>query len=311
MNKLEDIVMFVNLYNNMFSIQIVEHGFPIFNMIEESEGGIEEYAMMVENYVERIANYYKFNLRKGKKVIGKVLAFNMNEDFSDSDLQELVIDRLSSFKAQLCSFNVEEKFSKLLPKACKLPYTVLLGEQYRSQHDIDFKLKRVSKKTVLGHQFMVFSMAIIVLILLVYIPYYALSEEQKMQQNRNNILQIQLDMLEEETPQPVVLPVDQMNYNTAYTYISSQKFVFTPYILNLLDSQTATVLVRSYRVETKLNQIQMVIQGTTEQELYEFVIDIYESYGVQEEPSSERWMIKRPTYSLSASFTMEVTITYA
>lgn len=118
-------------------------------------------------------------------------------------------------------------------------------------------------------------------------------------------------MLEEETPQPVVLPVDQMNYNTAYTYISSQKFVFTPYILNLLDSQTATVLVRSYRVETKLNQIQMVIQGTTEQELYEFVIDIYESYGVQEEPSSERWMIKRPTYSLSASFTMEVTITYA
>ena len=73
-NKLEDIVMFVNLYNNMFSIQIVEHGFPIFNMIEESEGGIEEYAMMVENYVERIANYYKFNLRKGKKVIGKVLS---------------------------------------------------------------------------------------------------------------------------------------------------------------------------------------------------------------------------------------------
>ncbi len=61
--------MLVSIYEGMFSLQIVEEHIPIFNLIEEVDGGLEEYDMIIENFVERIANYYKYNLRKGKAEI--------------------------------------------------------------------------------------------------------------------------------------------------------------------------------------------------------------------------------------------------
>ncbi len=306
--KLDDIVMFVNMYKGMFSIQIVENGFPIFNMIEESEGGMEDYALMVENYVERIANYYKFNLRKGKKSIDKVLVFNIHEEDANRDLEVSVIKRLGSFNAQLCNLKIEENN---FPNACIIPYAMMKGEAYRTQDEIEFNLKRISKKTVLGHQIMVLSMAIIIFVLLVYIPYYALEEEKRMAQNQNNVLQIQLDMLREETEQPIKFPVDQTNYNASYDYISAQEYPFTPYLLDLLDSETATVLIRSYQVDTKLKQIKVVIQGTNEQELYEYVLVIYEAYGIIDQKTDKRWIEEEPTYRLTLALTMEVTIQYA
>jgi uncharacterized protein YoxC len=310
-SQLDDITMFVNLYNGMFSIQILEKGFPIFNMIEENDGGKEEYAQMIENYVERIANYYKFNLRKGKQHIAKVLIFNMNEDVDDEELQKLLVKKLSSYKAQLCTFNVEETFSKLLPKACKLPYAVLLGESYRDQNSIDFKLERIPRNRMFGHQLMVVAFAIVVFMLLVYIPYYAMSEEIKLQQNRNNALQMQLDMLIEETPQTSEVPVVQLEYNRAYTYIMNQQDVFTGYLLDIIDLQTPSVTLTSYQVRPETNEIAIFIQANTEQELYEFIISLYETHGVVDEPTSSRWITETPTYRFTAALTMEVTISYA
>lgn len=310
-NQLDDIVMFVNLYNGMFSIQIIEKGFPIFNLIEENDGGLEEYALMIENYVDRIANYYKYNMRKGKQTISKALVFNMNDDMEDQDLEKHLIKKLSSYKAQLCTFNVEETFSKLLPKACKLPYAILLGEPFRLQHALDFKLNRIPKNRIYGHQLMVMSFAIVVLMLLVYIPYYAMSEEIKMQQNRNNALDMQLDMLIEETPQVTVIPTDQMDYNTAHDYLSSREVPFTSYLGDLQDAETSDVQMTSYQVKPASNEIIILLQGTTQQDLYEFVLMIYEMHGVITEPTTDRWMTSRPTYRILTPLTMEVTIIYA
>lgn len=133
----------------------------------------------------------------------------------------------------------------------------------------------------------------------------------QMAQNQNNVLQIQLDMLKEETEQPIINPVDQTNYNTAYDYISSEEYPFTSYLLDLLDSQTQTVLIRSYQVDTKLKQIKIVIQGTTERELYEYVLAVYETYGITDQKTDERWIEEEPTYRLTLTLTMEVTIQYA
>jgi hypothetical protein len=309
--QLDDVTMFVNLYNGMFSIQILEKGFPIFNLIEENDGGKEEYAQMIENYVERIANYYKYNLRKGKQSIGKVLFFNMNEDIQDEELNKLLIKKLTAYKAQVCTFNVEETFSKLLPKACKLPYAVLLGESLRLQHNIDFILERIPRNRIRGHQLMVVTFSIIVFMLLIYIPFYAMSEEIKLQQNRNNALEMQLDMLIEETPQTPEVPVDQLNYNIAYDYLISKQDVFTTYITDIANLQTPEVTLTSYQVRPDTDEIVISIIGDSEQDLYEFVIHLYETHGVVAQKTTTRWISELPSYRFTASLTMEVTISYA
>jgi hypothetical protein len=310
-SQLDDIVMFVNLYQGMFSIQILEKGFPIFNLIEENDGAVEEYALMIENYVERIANYYRFNLRKGKQTISKVLVFNMNDDVEDQDLSKVLIKKLSSYKAQLCDFHVEETFQKALPKTCKLPYAIFLGESYRLQHNIDFKLQRVPKNRILGHKLMVVSFAIVALMLLVYIPYYAMTEEIKLQQNRNNALQMQLDMLIQETPANPIIPTDQLNYNTAYQYIQGQISVFTPMVSQLMLTQNADVTITSYQVNPGSKRIILVLQGTNQDVLYEYLLEIYERHGVVGEATLERFMVSQPTFRITTPQTMEVTIIYA
>lgn len=310
-SPLEEIVMFVNLYTGMFSIQILEKGFPIFNLIEENDGGKEEYALMVENYIERIANYYRYNLRKGKQTIAKVLIFNMNDDLADEELNKLLIRKLSSYKAQLCDFHLEETFSKMLPKTCKLPYAVLLGEPFRLQHNIDFKLERIQKTRIYGHQMMVVAFTIVVFMLLVYIPFYAMSEEIKMQQNRNNALQMQLDMLIEETPAIPVYPIDQLNHNTAYQHIANEQDMFGAYILDIMALFDSDVSLSSYQLRPGQNEIIIIINGTSDTHLYEYVIDLYETHGVLNEPTTTRWMTERPTYRFTSPSTMEVTIYYA
>jgi len=310
-SQLEEIVMFVNLYTGMFSIQIIEKGFPIFNLIEENDGGKEEYALMVENYVERIANYYRYNLRKGKQAIAKILVFNMNDDVTDDELSKLLIKKLSSYKAQLCTFNLEETFSNTLPKACKLPYAVLLGEPFRLQHNIDFKLERIQRNKIYGHQMMVVAFAIVVFMLLVYIPFYAMSEEIKMQQNRNNALQMQLDMLIEETPSIPVYPINQLNHNTAYHHIINQQDVFSTYIMDVVALTDADVTLTTYQVRPGQNEIILIINGTSDTHLYEFVLALFEAHGIINQPTSTRWISVRPTYRLTSPNTMEVTIYYA
>ena len=147
--------------------------------------------------------------------------------------------------------------------------------------------------------------------LLVYIPYYAMSEEIKLQQNRNNALQMQLDMLIEETPQTSEVPVVQLEYNRAYSYIMNQQDVFTSHLLDITNLQSPSVILTSYQVRPETNEIAIYIQADTEQELYEFIISLYESHGVIDEPTLTRWITKTPTYRFTATLTMEVTISYA
>lgn len=309
--QLDEVVMFVNLYQGMFSIQILEKGFPIFNLIEENDGGIEEYTLMIENYVERIANYYKFNLRKGRQAIKKVLFFNMNTEVEDQEIESLLIKKLSSYKAQICDFNTNETFSNLLPKVCKLPYAIFLGEADRLQQSIDFKLQRIPKNRIFGHQLMVVSFAIVAIMLLVYIPYYAMSEEIKMQQNNNNALQMQLDMLLEETPTLPEIPVDQLEYNQAYNTILNELDVVTPMISKLLMTQSAEVTITSYQVRLHDNEIVLMIMGTDQNALYEYLLFIYETHGIMDEKTDMRFITTQPTFNIISSQTMEVTITYA
>lgn len=310
-SNIDENVMFVNVYNEMFSIQIIEKGFPIFNLIEETDAGKEEFALNIENFVDRISNYYKYNLRKGKQSISKVLVFNMNDDFSHDELENLLIKRLKSYAAKLCDFNIEETFSKSLPRQCKLPYAALLGETYRVQHNIDFKLNRRRINHVYGHYLMVLSFAIAVFTILVYVPYYAMSEEIKMQQNRNNALDMQLDLLIMETPQNPNYPINQINHHQSYHAIFDERDHVSTYIYDIVSVLPSHIIMTNYQIRTLNNEIVILITSTSQQDLYEFVLDLYEHYGVRTLPDDTFWLTKRPTYRITSPTTMEVTIYYA
>jgi hypothetical protein len=138
-----------------------------------------------------------------------------------------------------------------------------------------------------------------------------MSEEIKMQQNRNNALQMQLDMLVEETPAIPVYPVDQLNHNTAYQKITHEQDMFGSYIEDVMALLDSDVSLSSYQVQPGQNKIVIIINGTSDTHLYEYVIDLFEYHGVVSVPTETNWITERPTYRFTSPTTMEVTIYYA
>src|SRR5690606_24784907 len=75
-------LMLVSLYDRTITIKIVEDNVPIFSVTEEAEDSSQQYFDVLENYVERIINYYRFNLNKGAKNIENIVFYNFSEDIT-------------------------------------------------------------------------------------------------------------------------------------------------------------------------------------------------------------------------------------
>ena len=68
--------MLVSLYDRTITIKIVEDNVPIFSVTEEAEDSSQQYFDVLENYVERIINFYRFNINKGEKSIENIVFYN-------------------------------------------------------------------------------------------------------------------------------------------------------------------------------------------------------------------------------------------
>lgn len=126
--KLIDGLMVFQMFDSMFSLTVFEKEYPVFALMDDMDDTSKLYET-TEQYISRIANYYKFNLTGGKKQINKIVIFNLTSNKTNEDVQTELDVRLKGMNYEI--FEMEKKseyYSKILPTSC---YVALGSSLYK------------------------------------------------------------------------------------------------------------------------------------------------------------------------------------
>ncbi len=305
-------IMLVTIYNKLLAIQIFVNNTPIFQMIEECDGSSRDPQLILENYIERIANYYKYNITKGELSVEDVVIFNLADRFYDQDLNKGVVKQLKDFNTSLYEFKGIEELEKELPKACYLPYASLKTKDTQFQFTFEFKLERIKRVNIYGNYLMVVSFLIFSTVALLYIPFFLFSEDIANQQNLNQGLENQLYILQRDLPESSGYTPEQIVFNDLYDSLSESEKSYEPYITDLISKLNANVNLLTFDCDATNQTVVITISGSTRLDLDEYVLEIYEAYGITDLISSEqRWIVSVPEVSVTSEFVMEVTLYHA
>jgi len=302
--------MIVSIYARMLTIQIVGDNLPLFSMNEEIDAPMEEYGELLESYVERIANYYKYNLNKGKESITSVLIFNFSDQMDMTFLVGNIVPRLNHLNTSVFDLTEEEGL-KNLPHECHVAYACSINNENKD-FKLKFKLDRVKRINLYSSYILVLAFAIFSFTALIYIPYALGREDINVQRNLNNILQNQLDILIRDVPNPEDLLQIEKDYSTAYDDLSDAESLSTKMMIDLVSQLNGSLSLSNYQINNNEQKIVLVISALTEIELNEYLIMIYENYGIIiGSPDPDRWMVSAPIRRSMSTLTMEVTLFYA
>lgn len=305
--------MVVIAYDNNITINIIESEYTIFGMNDECDLSTASACVRIEEYIERIANYYQFNLRKGRQKIDNVFVIDMSDNHERTN-------RLQMFKENnLLEYNVvflnAEDFNPILIGAqptVDITYISSLTASKEKFSNLDFNMIRPNKNTVYMNYVMLFSISLIALLALIYIPFININDQIVEQENFNNALIIQRDMLENSLQGTNSFSSYEQNYNEIYTYLNLQSQKETKYIEDLIDLTGIDINLSSTKFYANEKKIELTVTANSEFLLYEYVISIYEEYGVISGISSaDKWIVSYPETTFTSSLTMKVVIYYA
>lgn len=310
-DKLEN-TMIVTLMERMISIHIVEDMLPIFGMIEECDGLGDTLCEKVENYVERIANYYKFNLRKGKSSIKDVVVINLSERLTNDYVEKRLLSMLADFHVRLFISGKLSELDQSSVKTVEVAAACNLTREREQKLSLSFAIDRLKKTKLYANYLMVLAIAIFSLVSLVYVPYHLLVEDIALEENIILNLEHRLDSLLAEIPAESSYTNVEKDYSNAYDYLASMATAPTAYVADLTSLISGSLELTSYRIDQSANQIILVVRATSETDLYEYLLDIYENYGiVSGTDDPDRWMMDQPTRRFLSGLVMEVIVTYA
>ncbi len=129
--KDEDLIdglMIFQMFDSMFSITVFEKEYPVFSLMDDIETA-DKIFETTEQYISRIANYYKFNLNDGAKSIQKICIFNLSSLKTNEDTEEELKQRLQGMNYEVFDMNKKsEYYEKILPVSC---YVALAASLYK------------------------------------------------------------------------------------------------------------------------------------------------------------------------------------
>ena len=304
--------LLVTLFERMLSIHVFEEGIPVFSMIEELEGSGEAFYDTIESYIERIANYYRYNLRKDKNNIYNALIFNLTDRVDQETFVEKMGLRLKSFITTLVDMS---EFDAILFEQQKVTHLAYASNRLGNQDiklKVNFKIERLNKSKLYANYILVLALAVFSVFTLLYIPYQLNLQVIQDYANTNASLALQIEALKSELLTEDDYPQAQIDYNDAYNYLIDQELSPSDYLDDLLIYVTGTLSVTKYTVDSKTKKITIVISSNTEFELSEYIIQIYETYGITINSTDlSRWMMDSPIRKNISTFVMEVTVYYA
>lgn len=280
-------------------------------MTEEYTGQIQGYYDIVSNYIERIANYYRYNMRKNTASIKDVILYDFAESVDKNDLKRDLIDHLSQFKMEIFSAVEQNPVLKDMPKLSLIAFASGISEELAHDDKVEFKIERRSKKVLYANYVFVLTFAVITALLVFYVPYLDMEQQIIVQQNKNNALQNQLEGLLREAPESKEWSDIEIEYSEAYDAINQTRVSPSSYYDDLLVYITSDIILDEFRYNTEEKTITLIVRSDLEVNLFEYALIIYEAYGTLGDPTVERWMVSKPETKIIFEFVMEVTITHA
>lgn len=303
--------MFVSLFDGFFVIQIIENHLPIFSMTEEYTGQIQGYYDIVSNYIERIANYYRFNMRKNTASIKDVILYDFAETIDKNDIKRDIIDHLTQFNMEIFSAVEQNPVLKDMPKLSLMAFASGISEELAHDDKVEFKVQRRSKKVLYANYVFVLTFAVITALFLFYVPYLDMEQQIIVQQNKNNALQNQLEGLLREVPESKEWSDLEIDYSEAYDRIGITRVSPSQYYDDLWLLLNDDIILKDFKYDTGTKTITLLIRSDVEVNLFEYALAIYEDYGTLGDPTMSRWMVSKPQTKMLNESIMEVKITHA
>jgi type IV pilus assembly protein PilM len=306
--------MIVSIYDKLISFHILEKNRLIFGAIEECDGNRDRFKDTITNNIERIANYYRYNLRKGKSQIEKTLVFNLNDYLDSKELKEAVFPDLKHMNIHLYySESIQEVF-KDLPKGSLVAFgsNEFLQRRQKDKKIIDFQLKRINQLRLIGYYFLVLTITIFASISLLYIPYNQSRDQINDQRYRNETLEYQIDRLQNYIDNQ---QDSQTNSSlvSAYNLIESkQDDMPIDYFLDLVDILPGTITITDYEFNVLEKSMKVTITSDDTEELINYILEVHERFKIGEDNINQnQWITIMPDTVFLTGNVCEVTIYYA
>ncbi len=309
--KQYDHLMIVSVFDYMLTINVMEKDIPVFGMIEEFEGNLKSYDEMIENYIERVANYYRFNIKKGVEAITDIVIFNFSREISDKHITEKIKPEIKDVHIEVHQKDKDNQEIQDAHKICIMAYAESVLMQSPEPQHFNFSIDRVKKMNRYANYIMVLSFAIFTAITLIYIPLFTFNEDINIQTNINNVLQHQLDVLQQDNPIISEYTDTEIDYSNAYDFINQQLVYPADYYRDLLSQIYGSLEVVRYSLNASDHEITIMVSATSYAELFEYAVLIDEAYGISDTPNESRWIVTQSEEINLSTLLMEVTLQYA
>lgn len=298
-------LMQVVVFDREFTISIIEKGIPVFLMTEELENHAIDRVLV---FMERILNYFRYNMNKGEKTVTETVIFNFSAHIDDRTIERDVMSELTEFNATLMKWPDDLPTSNGQLNDIRLPYASLKGKSHADIAPI--KLNRLSTRLRLASFFFVMAFTVFSITVLIYIPFHLASEKLTEQQQINQTLEayyLRMNRIENQDEDALI-----ERYREAYDFLDVQTVTQLDKWLNQLVSFTSDVRLETIHVNQRTHTITILIQAESQHKLEEYVLMVYETHGIiNGQVTEERWIAQPPSFIMKSTFVMEVRIVYA
>lgn len=311
-NTLLDNTMIVSLLENNITIHILENNRTIFGINDECESTSDSaLCERVSDFVEKIANYYQFNLRKGKRKISNILMINLSKAVDETEFKRSLNDLKTEYKVIVLdisdvnrNLNPEDKYSNI-------GYISSVANKNANLSRIDFQVNRPKRGMVFSSYLFVISVLIFALISLVYIPWVNMNQEIHDLEGERDALLIQQTMLADNVEHDSAVSNYQREYNLAFEALEEHSSSPSYYLNDLENLIFGDLAIIDISVDESEKSIIIIVTASDDYDLYNYSIDIYENHGVIDGITDTRWMLYPPDITMLSSGTMKVVIYHA
>jgi type IV pilus assembly protein PilM len=305
-------LMLVTIYDAYFTIKIFEDDIPIFNLVEEFDGEMDTRYEVIDNYMERVANYFQYTISRDEKAIEKIILVSQSERETESEFEIAFADR--SIDLDYDFFDIPEMSTTGEPwsQTSLIAYAASLKRSGNLDKIgyFDFRLQRPQRITRVVKLLFMIAFVLFAMVSLLYLPQHAQEEAIYIARNQSAVLAAQLaDLVAERAQHPLVSEQDRA-YGEAYEALLAFRQTLALYVQTIEESAIDVDIVK-WTYDATSAAFVVTLVGPSQDALEAFLLAIYETYGIADTVSTTRWIAAFPRYQTVGNLQIEVTFLHA
>jgi len=128
--KFDQDIMFVAVFDDTYSMYIFDEEIPIFSLVQNvNVRGMEndKYMSLLDSEISKIANYYRFNINAGDRMIQKLVVFNMTNKMTNDELNSYFVEEGTPMTTQIFDMKrISKIVDTLIDRECYIPLAASL-----------------------------------------------------------------------------------------------------------------------------------------------------------------------------------------